>query len=76
MLVAEVEPKSPAALAGVEAGMLIAAIGRYDVTDIRLIEKLLAQIDSGNRVDFGLVWWNKNARGKKLVSDTVRVVAR
>ena len=76
VLVAEVEPKSPAALAGVEAGMLIAAIGRYDVTDIRLIEKLLAQIDSGNRVDFGLVWWNKNARGKKLVSDTVRVVAR
>ena len=76
VLVAEVEPKSPAALAGMEAGMLISSVGRYDVTEVRLVEKLLAQIDSGNRVDFGLVWWNKSTKAKRLVSDTVRVVAR
>jgi serine protease Do len=76
VLVSEVEPKSPAALAGIQAGMLISSVGRYDVTQAREVEKLLKLIESGNRVDFGIVWRQDAARGKKLVADTFRLVAR
>jgi serine protease Do len=76
VLVAEVEAKSPAALAGIEAGMLITAVGRYDVTEVRAVEKLLGQIDSGNRVDFGIAWWQRGGRGQKMATDTVRLVGR
>jgi serine protease Do len=74
-LVADVEAGSPAAKAGLEPGMLVTSIGRYDVTAIKDIEKLLGQIDTGSRVDFGLAWWSGRARGR-LMSDTFQLVAR
>jgi ABC-type molybdate transport system substrate-binding protein len=46
------------------------------VTQAREVEKLLKLIESGNRVDFGIVWRQDAARGKKLVADTFRLVAR
>jgi serine protease Do len=76
VLVTEVDTKSAAALAAIEPGMLISSVGRFDVTDLREVEKLLGQIDSGNRVDFGLVWKQSSAKGQKLASDTLRLVAR
>ena len=76
VLVTEVDVKSAASLAGIEPGMLINSVGRFDVTELREIEKLLAQIDSTNRVDFGLMWKQKGARGQKLASETVRLVAK
>jgi serine protease Do len=76
VLVAGVDQKSSAAVAGIEPGMLISSVGRFDVSEVRDIEKLLEQIDSGNRVDFGMVWRQRGARGEKLMSDTLRLVAR
>ncbi|MEK0448422.1 MAG: Serine protease Do [Verrucomicrobiota bacterium] len=76
VLVAEVEPKSAAALAGIEPGMLITTVGRYDVNEVRTVEKLLGHIDSGNRVDFGIQWHARGARGTKTFTDTIRLVAR
>jgi serine protease Do len=75
-LIASVEPDSPAAKAGIEPGMLVSSIGRYDVTGARQTEKLFAQIDSGSRVDFGLTWWQGKTRGQRLVTDTLQLVAR
>jgi S1-C subfamily serine protease len=75
-LIADVETKSPAANAGIQPGMLIASVGRYDVADTKQIEKLLAQIDSGSRVDFGITWWQRGATTRRLVRDTFQVIAR
>jgi serine protease Do len=74
-VVAEVEPNSPAAKAGLTTGMLVTSVGRYDVKATKQIEKLLAQIDSGSRVDFGVAWWGGRTRAR-LMSDTIQVVAR
>lgn len=73
--VTEVEPNSPAAKAGLETGMLVTSAGRYDIKGLKQMEKLLGQIDSGSRVDFGVAWWAGKAKGR-LMSDTIQVVAR
>ncbi len=75
-LIAEVEPKSPAAAAGMYPGMLVAAVGRYEVDGPKAIEKLLRQVDTGSRVDFGLAWIQKTQRGQRLVSDAFQLIAR
>ncbi len=75
-LIAEVEPKSPAAAAGIQPGMLITAVGRYEVAGVKPIEKLLKQVDTGSRVDFGLAWIQASPRGKRLMGDTFQLIAR
>jgi serine protease Do len=75
-VISEVEPDSPAAKAGLENGMLIASIGRYDITTVQQVEKLFSQIDAGSRVDFGVAWWQGRGRARRLVSDTFQIVAR
>ena len=76
VLIADVEPKSPAAVAGLQPGMLIVAVGRFEVKGVKAIEKLLKQVDTGSRVDFGLAWIQQSPRGKRLVSDTFQLIAR
>ncbi len=71
-----VEPKSPAAAAGLQPGMLIAAVGRFEVNGVKPIEKLLKQVDTGSRVDFGIAWFQQAVRGPRLVSDTFPLIAR
>jgi serine protease Do len=75
-VIAEVEPNSPAAAAGIQPGMLVTAVGRYEITGARQVDKLLKQIDTGSRVDFGLAWWQQAPRGRRLVGDTFQLVAR
>ncbi len=75
-LISEVEAKSPAAIAGLQPGMLITAVGRNPITSARQVDKLLRQIDSGSQADFGLAWFQKGPRGARLVGDTFRLVAR
>ena len=76
VLIAEVEPKSPAATAGLQPGMLIVAVGRFEANAVKTIEKLLKQVDTGSRVDFGLAWFQKTPQGTRLVSDTFQLIAR
>jgi len=75
-LIADVDPKSPAAAAGLQPGMLLATVGRFDVNGVKAIEKLLRQVDTGSRVDFGLAWIQQSPRGNRLVRDTFQLVAR
>ena len=75
-LIAEVEPKSPAAVAGIQPGMLIASVGRFEVNGVKAIEKLLKQVDTGSRVDFGLAWIQSSPRGKRLMGDAFQLIAR
>ena len=75
-LIAEVEPKSPAAAAGIQPGMLMVAVGRFEVNGVKPIEKLLKQVETGSRADFGLAWIQRSPRGNRLVSDTFQLIAR
>ena len=75
-LIADVEPKSPAAAAGIQPGMLIASVGRFEVNGVKAIEKLLKQVDTGSRADFGLAWIQNSPRGKRLMGDTFQLIAR
>ena len=75
-LIAEVDPKSSAAAAGIQPGMLIASVGRFEVNGVKAIEKLLKQVDTGSRVDFGLAWIQSSPRGKRLMGDTFQLIAR
>ena len=76
VLITDVEAKSPAAAAGLQPGMLVVAVGRFETSSVKAIEKLLKQVDTGSRVDFGLAWFQKTARGTRLVSDTFQLIAR
>jgi len=54
VLIADVDPGSPAEQAGMKRGLVIAQIGRYAVTSCKQIEELLAPIDTGSVVDFSV----------------------
>jgi serine protease Do len=75
VLIAEVNPGSPAVEGGLQAGVLLTSIGRYDVTSVKQVEKLLAQIDSGSRVDFTVAWWSGRGRNR-ILSDTIQLTAK
>jgi serine protease Do len=54
VLIADVDPGSPAEQAGMKRGLVIAQVGRYAVTSTKQIEDLLAPIDTGSVVDFSV----------------------
>lgn len=76
VLISEIEPNSPAAKAGLQNGMLVSSIGRYDIGSVKDVEKLFEQIDAGSRVDFGIGWWQGKGRAQRMVSDTFQIMAR
>jgi serine protease Do len=73
VLVSGVEPDSPAAQAGVERGLVIYRVGKYDVNSVKQVEGLLGRASSGTSVDFavGVV----RASGGQRV-ETVTLAAR
>jgi serine protease Do len=52
VLVSAVEPDSPAESVGIERGLVIYRVGKYDVRTVAQVEKLLARASSGTPVDF------------------------
>ncbi len=52
VLVSAVEPGSPAEDIGIERGLVIYRVGKYDVRSVAQIEKLLSRANRGNAVDF------------------------
>ncbi|MDQ2919257.1 MAG: trypsin-like peptidase domain-containing protein [Verrucomicrobiota bacterium] len=73
VLVSAIEQNSPADSAGVERGLVIYRVGRYDVRSIAQVEKLLARASHGSAVDFtvGIVRNNGSQR-----VETVTLTAR
>jgi serine protease Do len=74
VLISAVEPASPADQAGIERGLVIYRIGKYEVNSVREVERLLARIDRGSSVDFALGIIPRGGRGRRL--ETVNLEAR
>ncbi len=73
VLVSGVEPGSPAEEIGIQRGLVIYRVGKYDVRSVALVEKLLARACRGTTVTFtvGIV----RANGSQRV-ETVSLTAR
>jgi len=74
VLISAVEPDSPADRAGIQRGLVIYRIGKYNVTSVKQVESLLARANSGSEVDFtvGIV----KANGGERAMETVPLTAR
>jgi serine protease Do len=74
VLVSAVEPESPADRAGIQRGLVIYRVGRYNVSSIKQLENLLARVETGASVDFtvGIV----RANGQSQQVETVPLTAR
>ena len=74
VLIAAVDPESPADEAGIERGMVVYRVGKADVTSVREVEALLASVQSGSDVNFtvGVI----RARGQSRELGAVSLTAR
>jgi serine protease Do len=76
VLVASVEPDSPAAAAGFQEGLVIYQIGRYEVTSVEQIEKLLEPVNTGSVVDFTVAIVRRQRSQAVRQLQTVTLTAR
>src|SRR5256714_1099829 len=74
VLISAVEPDSPADRIGIQRGLVIYRIGKYNVTSVKQVESLLARADSGSEVDFtvGIVKANGGGQAQETVPLTAR----
>jgi serine protease Do len=74
VLISAVEPDSPADIAGIQRGLVIYRVGRYNVSSIKQLENLLARVEPGTSVDFTVGIVRANGQGQQL--ETVPLTAR
>jgi serine protease Do len=66
VLISAVEPESPADRAGLERGLAIYRIGKYEVNSVTAAEALLKGAHSGTTVDFTVGIIRSDGRGRKM----------
>ncbi|MCA1660367.1 MAG: PDZ domain-containing protein, partial [Verrucomicrobiaceae bacterium] len=73
VLVSSVEPGSPADEVGIERGLVIYRVGKYDVRSVAQVEKLLSRASRGTQVSFtvGII---RNGGSQRV--ETVTLTAR
>ena len=71
VLVSAVEPDSPADDAGIERGLVLYRIGKYNVNSVKQVENLLDRASSGERVDFAVGMVRGNGGGQRIESVTL-----
>jgi serine protease Do len=74
VLVSSVESGSPAESVGIERGLVIYRVGKYDVRSVAQIEKLLAKARTGTAVDFTVGIIRAGNQSPRL--ETVTLTAR
>jgi serine protease Do len=74
VLVAGVETGSPAEQAGIDRGLVIYRVGKYDVNSAKDVERLLAKAQSGASVDFVVGVIRGDGGGQRV--ETVTLAAR
>jgi serine protease Do len=71
VLVSAVEPDSPADEAGIERGLVIYRVGKYQVNSMKQLESLLAKARSGTKVDFAVGIMRTGGSGQRIESVTL-----
>ena len=74
VLVSAVEPDSPADQAGIERGLVIYRVGKFEVNSVKDVERLLSRANSGSSVDFAVGVIARGGRGRRI--ETVNLEAR
>jgi len=74
VLVSAVEPDSPAESVGIERGLVLYRVGKYDVRSVAQVEKLLSRANRGTPVDFTVGIVRSNGQSPRL--ERVTVIAR
>jgi len=74
VLVSAVEPDGPADRAGIQRGLVIYRVGKYNVTSVKQVESLLARAGSGSSVAFTVGIVRANGAGQQV--ETVPLTAR
>ncbi|MGI8821424.1 MAG: S1C family serine protease [Chthoniobacterales bacterium] len=71
VLISAVESGSPAETAGIERGLVIYRVGRYDVRSLAQVEKLLARARAGTNVDFTVGLMRSNGQSQRVATVTL-----
>ena len=71
MLVSAVEPDSPADQVGIERGLVIYRVGKYEVNSVKQVESLLSRAGSGTSVDFAVGIRRADGQGQRIESVTL-----
>src|SRR5256712_9497497 len=71
VLVAAVEPDSPADEAGIERGLVIYRVGKSEVNSVEQIDGLLGRVHSGAEVSFTIGVIRTGGRGRQLATLTM-----
>ena len=74
VLITAVEPGSPGDQAGIERGLVIYRIGKFNVTSVKQIEGLLSEVQSGVNVKFTVGVITASGQDQRVV--TLSMVAR
>ena len=74
VLVSAVEPDSPADQAGIQRGLVVYRVGKYDVNSVKQVEGLLSRAQSGTSVDFAVGVMRSGGGGQRV--ETVTIAAR
>jgi serine protease Do len=74
VLVSAVEPDSPADQAGIQRGLAIYRVGKYDVNSVKQLEGLLNRASSGTNVDFSVGVMRAGGGDQRV--ETVTLTAR
>ena len=71
VLIAAVEPDSPADEAGIERGLVIYRVGQSEVNSVKQIESLLGRVQSGANVTFAIGVIRASGQGRQLATLTM-----
>ena len=71
VLIAAVEPDSPADEAGIERGLVIYRVGQSEVNSVKQIESLLGPVQSGANVTFTIGVIRASGQGRQLTTLTM-----
>jgi serine protease Do len=72
VLIAAVEPGSPADEAGAERGLVIYRVGKYDVSSVKQVEELLGSVDSGADVEFTVGVIGADGKNRQLANVSLK----
>jgi serine protease Do len=74
VLVSAVEPDSPADQAGIERGLVVYRVGKYEVNSVKQMDSLLSRASGGTSVDFAVGVMRAGGGGQRI--ETVTLAAR